>query len=99
MVINLYNSLYSHLQEDTLGKRIKKGRMVLGLSQSDLCELINIGRRTIDEYENDKVIPSRDVMFKLCIFLGKDLIIGDDEYLKFIINDYSKMLFEWRIKN
>jgi transcriptional regulator with XRE-family HTH domain len=42
-----------------IGKRIKKVREVLNLTQKELCDIIGIGRAILTKYENGDLIPSQ----------------------------------------
>jgi transcriptional regulator with XRE-family HTH domain len=42
-----------------IGKRIKKVREVLNLTQKELCNIIGIGRAILTKYENGDLIPSQ----------------------------------------
>ncbi|APC81723.1 TPA: helix-turn-helix transcriptional regulator [Clostridium botulinum] len=96
--INIYHELYDTLEENTLGQRLKKNRMKLGLSQKQLSVKCNISRGAIIGYENDSVHPSKEALIKLSKVIDLSYICIS-EYSKFILSDYSSIIKNWRIKN
>ena len=98
LVINFYDSLYSLLEENTLGKRLKKARLKLGLSENQISIKCNLSRGAIAGYENDSIHPSKRALIKLTTFIDKNYLCFD-EYSKFLLSDYSKIIKEWRINN
>lgn len=96
--INLYNELYSTLEENTLGKRLKKARLKLGLSQYALAAQTGLTRNSIDNYERDTVHPSVTALKKLITVIDKDYLCND-EYYKFILSDYPNIIKNWRKEN
>lgn len=50
---------------DTLGNRIKKERLKLGLSQAELGNKVNVKNSAISNYESDFRIPPADILVKL----------------------------------
>ncbi|NFE82324.1 helix-turn-helix transcriptional regulator [Clostridium sporogenes] len=96
--INLYHELYDTLEESTLGKRLKKARMKLGLSQKQLSVKCNINRSTIMDYENNSIHPSKEALMKLSKVIDLNYICISG-YSKFILSDYSSIIKNWRIKN
>ncbi|HBJ2613295.1 TPA: helix-turn-helix transcriptional regulator [Clostridium botulinum] len=95
---NLPINIYDTLKETTLGERLKKARMKLGLSQKQLSIKCNINRSTIMGYENDCIHPSKKALIKLSKFIDLNYICIS-EYSKFILSDYSSIIKNWRIKN
>lgn len=98
MVINFYEALYSILEENTLGKRLKKARLKLGLSEKQLSIKCNLSRGAICGYENESIYPSKQALLKLTKYIDKDYLCVD-EYSKFLFSNYPKKLKEWRISN
>lgn len=96
--INIYHELYNTLEENTLGQRLKKNRMKLGLSQKQLSIKCNISRGAIIGYENDSVHPSKEALIKLSKVIDLNYICVS-EYSKFILSNYSNIIKNWRIKN
>ncbi|NFG03092.1 helix-turn-helix transcriptional regulator [Clostridium sporogenes] len=96
--INIYHELYDTLKENTLGQRLKKNRMKLGLSQKQLSIKCNINRSTIMDYENDSVHPSKEALIKLSKVIDLNYICISG-YSKFILSDYCSIIKNWRIKN
>lgn len=54
----------------TVGEQIKRRRKVLGLSQEELSDKLNISRQTISKWEQDKSLPDLLNGISLCEFLG-----------------------------
>ncbi len=50
---------------DTLGNRIKKERLLLNLSQSELGAKLNVKNSAISNYESDFRVPPADILIKL----------------------------------
>lgn len=46
-------------------KRLKKLRLSKGLSQKELADMLNIGRTTVCEYEQGKIVPKQDGLLEL----------------------------------
>lgn len=96
--INLYNTLYPNMEENTLGKRLKKTRLRMGLSQEQLAHRCNLSRGAIEGYETDWIYPSRNALLNLTKIIDKDYLCNDD-YSKFILSDYIGKLKSWRNDN
>ncbi|MCW6110083.1 helix-turn-helix domain-containing protein [Clostridium sporogenes] len=89
--ISLYHELYNTLEENTLGKRLKKARMKLGLSQKQLSVKCNINRSTIMDYENYSINPSKEALMRLSKVIDLNYICIS-RYSKFILSDYSSII-------
>ncbi|WP_163249315.1 helix-turn-helix domain-containing protein [Clostridium niameyense] len=98
MEISLYKELYTIGEENTLGKRLKKSRLTLGLSQSELGNLCNLSRSAINGYELDIIFPSKKALLKLGNIIDLNYLCSN-EYEKFILSDYIKLLKQWRYEN
>lgn len=48
-----------------MGVNIKIARIKKGLSQHDVCKLVNVGRVTLSKLENGEGNPRRSLMIKL----------------------------------
>lgn len=70
----------------TLGTRIKEQRKLLGLTQPQLAEKINMSINSIKQLETDRVRPSLETLEKLCDLFGcsADYLLGLDENSPFI---------------
>ncbi|WP_368254974.1 helix-turn-helix domain-containing protein, partial [Clostridium paraputrificum] len=83
--MNINNLLYDDMPIDTLSDRIKKAKLVAGLTQKELVKLTGLSRSTINELEagyRDNI--TRETLLKLISVLDKDIIC--DDYLSYILN-------------
>ena len=94
----MYDELYNILEEDTLGKRLKKARLKLRLSQEKLAKECGLSSGAIAGYEYDTIYPSKDALIKLGKIIDLDYLCCD-EYTKFILSDYVSLLKKWRKDN
>ncbi len=70
-----------------VGKRIKKLRRDMGITQSKLGECLNLDKTTISHYENDTRMPDMETLMKVADFfkvninylLGLDSIAYSDK--------------------
>jgi DNA-binding transcriptional regulator YiaG len=62
---NLISSLSSQLVENTTGKKIKKLRIALGLTQSQFGKKLNRAVTTIANWENGNRIPPKDILITI----------------------------------
>ena len=103
--IILYNRInkdyrYKDYPEDTLGQKIKKQRLLLGLTAAQLGKLCNRKEVTINFYESDIIQPDYSVMQKLCKLFNVPIEYFDDDYYTFVLSDgYEEFLRQWRKKN
>ena len=51
--------------ENTVGKRFKKIRQILSMSQGELANILGITKQAVSNIENSKSMPSISVMSKL----------------------------------
>ena len=56
--------------EKTIGKRIKKCRLALGMTQEEMAEKLCCNKSLISQYENDKVDIKGSVIVELAELLG-----------------------------
>ena len=49
-----------------LGRQIKKIRMIKGISQVELARQLGISKQSVSNWENDNVMPSVDMLKKIC---------------------------------
>ena len=83
--MNVNNLLYDDMPIDTLSDRIKKAKLVAGITQKELVKLTGLSRSTINELEagyRDNI--TRETLLKLISVLDKDIIC--DDYLSYILN-------------
>jgi transcriptional regulator with XRE-family HTH domain len=66
---------------NTIGEKIKKRRLLLGLSQSALGALLNVGRASISQWENGIHTPDHEIITKLATILktSTDYLLGHDQ--------------------
>ena len=91
---------YSHLPEDTFGQRLKKLRLLKGLSQYELGNQIGMQHSMIGSYERDEFYPTLDSIKKLGKVLNTSILCNEG-YSKFLLNSstFKDKLFKWRIEN
>ena len=59
---NLNYSLYNTAVNSSIGDRIKKVRLINGLSQKDFGESINKAYTTISNYESNRKKPNKSIL-------------------------------------
>lgn len=58
----------------TFGEKVKKARKELGLTQTELGEMIGVSRRAVTSYETDMALPrTKDTYYKLAEALNVDV--------------------------
>lgn len=72
-----------------IGSRLKKKRKSLGMSQTELGELIGVGKAAICCYEKELRNPTIESIIELINILGvsADYLLGTDELVKTVTND------------
>ena len=95
---NFYD--YNDLPEDTFGQRLKKLRLMKGLSQYDLSKLTGVQRGMIASYELEQFYPTIDSIDKLETILDIKILCKDG-YSNFILNsnNFKYKLINWRKEN
>lgn len=65
----------------TFGQRIQGYRKELGMSQDKLASMMYVTRQSVSQWENDKTMPSVDLLLKLSDIFGVtvDVLLGKDE--------------------
>lgn len=91
------DEIYTLSEKDTLGERIKKLRKQKGYTSKELGTTIGVTTSGVLGYENNKAYPSRNIIKNLHEIFGDDLLC--DEYSRFIIKDYIRIIESWRISN
>ncbi|MFV3013726.1 helix-turn-helix domain-containing protein [Clostridium botulinum] len=76
-----------NLPENTIGEKIKKYRLLRGLTQKDLSIQTNIKLSAIGTYETDKIYPPIEKLKKIATALDIDIYFLMDDYYKFICNN------------
>ena len=63
-----------------IGDNIKKFRIIRGLSQAELADLLNVSQKTISSWEIGRTEPNMGMVEKLALLLGvrKSDLIGED---------------------
>lgn len=83
--ISINQLLYDDLPCDTFAERIKKAKLLAGISQEELSKITGLSRSTICDLEagyRDRV--SKDTLHKLLKVLDKDILC--DDYHMFVLN-------------
>lgn len=65
-------SASSSTRPESLGQRLYRQRLLLGLSQEALAEELGVSARSIRRWEQDQAIPQKTVRQRLCRVFGKD---------------------------
>ena len=82
--------LYSALPTDTLANRIKKAKLIGGVTQKDVVKLTGLSRATINELERGyREDIGRDTLLKLISVLDKDILC--DDYFLYILNQRENL--------
>lgn len=85
IAINENDLKYGELEENTLAQRLKKAKLLKGLTQEQLALSTGLSRSTINELEagyRDNI--TRDTLLKLISVLDPQIIC--DDYLNYILN-------------
>ncbi len=61
----------------SIGKRVKKARRELGLSQKQLAKALKLSDKTISSYEVGRAVPSFDTICKISKIVHKPIIYFD----------------------
>lgn len=87
------------MPETTVGNRIRKQRLLKGISQKELARYIGVADGTMDTYEFDRAFPSPEKLKKIAECLEVPVEYFFDEYYEFVFGDYGKKIKDWREKN
>ena len=73
----------------TFGEQLKNHRKEKGLSQEELANLLYVTRQSVSQWENDKTMPSVDLLVKLSEIFDTtvDALLGKPE--KDVIKDIT----------
>ena len=82
------------------GVLIKKYRKKLGLSQTELGDLLGVSFRTIQNYEKGGVIPkSKHKAIRNIVNIKNEINVKGTKNTKFLHSDGSKVTFEEIVNN
>lgn len=83
--MNLNELLYNDLPTTTFSERLKKAKLIKGVSQKQLAKMSNLDRSTLCELERGtRTNITRDTLLKLMSILDKNILC--DEYYLYILN-------------
>ena len=83
--IDYTNLTTPELNEDTFGGRLRKCRLELGLSISEVADLCNVTKSVISGYELNRYTPTKEVLNLLSSTFNMDYLCMDG-YTKLIYN-------------
>ena len=90
MAFNINTLIGYDLPCDTFAQRLKKARIMAGLSQRELAETTHLSRATINDYEVGNLDNiSKDTLLKLINVLDEDILC--DHYCRFILNQADNL--------
>jgi transcriptional regulator with XRE-family HTH domain len=95
ITFNYNHDILQGLSEVTVGNRIRKQRLLKGISQEDLALAIAVADGTMDTYEFDRAFPSPKVLIKIADNLNIPLEYFYDDYYRFIFTEYDLIIKEW----
>nr|WP_242954498.1 helix-turn-helix domain-containing protein [Clostridium oryzae] len=81
---------YSGMPCNTLAERLKKSRLLTGLSQEELAKKVGISRSVLNDVEagyRDKIL--KPTLLKLLTVLDRDILC--DEYYRFVLEQEEKL--------
>lgn len=100
MVINFYAELNNNINENSIGDKIRKQRILKNFSQKQLAEKTGLSRSTIYDYERNAVPHSPISLLIISNILNKPIEYFDNsDYCNFILSDFPSKIKKWRIKN
>ncbi|MBQ7548774.1 MAG: helix-turn-helix transcriptional regulator [Clostridia bacterium] len=72
-------------EKSNIGKKLKKMRTELGLTQDDIAEVLSMNRTTFSKYENGAAVPPVNVLMKLAALFNVpvSVMLNDDNTLRF----------------
>ena len=78
MCKNKYSNYKKETEFMNFGNRLKELRLLDNLTQDELAKIVNTSRSNIANYENNKNMPSKKILVKMCeIFnCSMDFLIG-----------------------
>lgn len=92
--------LENKLSDDTFGQRLRKSRLELGLSISEVAKLCGVTNSVISGYELERYMPTKDILDKLSFKFNIDYLCMEG-YTKLIFNfdNFLNKLNNWINKN
>ena len=81
--------------QTTLAQRLKKYRVLCGLTQQQVADILNLNRTTYTKYETGVSEPSQEVLKKIVAIFGIDFnsLLGEKDTLQYDFYDSSMPLF------
>lgn len=72
-------------EKSNIGKKLKKMRTELGLTQDVIAEVLSMNRTTFSKYENGAAVPPVNVLMKLAALFNipVSVMLNDDNTLRF----------------
>ena len=67
-----------------LGEQIKKHRILLNMTQEDLCQKLNTTRQTVSKWEKNMIEPDINTLLKLSNIFNislNELITGEKDFI------------------
>ncbi|MCW6077238.1 helix-turn-helix domain-containing protein [Clostridium sporogenes] len=87
------------LPDNTIGEKIKKYRLLRGLTQIELSIQTNIKKSAIGTYETNKIYPPMEKLEKIAEVLDVDTNVFMDDYYIFISNNHQAFFKDLLVKN
>lgn len=87
---------HARMTKTTFGKRLAGLRKRRGLTQQQLCELVNVHVTQLSHYENDRSQPTLDIIRKLALALdvtADELVFDPAERMPQVSN--KELLKQW----
>lgn len=78
--------------EYTLGEKLRAIRTKKKMSQNVVAKRVNVSKASISSYENDKVVPSLDVLIRLAMVyhVSLDGLVGLDERQVIVVDGLTE---------
>ena len=98
--VDCSNFLKNKLTDDTFGQRLRKSRLELGLSISEVAILCDVTNSIISGYELERYMPTKDILIKLSFKFDMDYLCMDGyTSLIYNFNDFLDKLNSWINEN
>ena len=79
---------------NTLGEKIKELRLYHNISAREMYTYLNIHKSTLQDYENDCITISNDILKRICVKCNEPKYLLFDEYRLFL-EDYSNSILQF----
>ena len=79
---------------NTLGEKIKELRLYHNISAREMYTYLNIHKSTLQDYENDCITISNDILKRICLKCNESEYLLFDEYRLFLEN-YDKIILRY----